>query len=327
MSYQREDERIVEVNGVEYVVAQATAKLRVIPSPVVKAVASKVDGEITKDFWQDGENTDIVWAQFILDAEGENQNWDYMPRPVMMASFGTAKFKPFDMDHVIKESGKSMVFVDPKKSTYQNTIFGVMTDSALAKSDGTILTPKEITALKTTDVFGRPDDEKLAVVGIAALWNFCFPKTVGDVVNYARQGAMHVSMERWIHKYDFLYRTEKGTLASISKAKAIENGYHEMWAKRKKVNDAPILRRSLKFVYGGVASTMTPANELSTFLNSGPEQAVASAVANNPALKNLVMRHDEVHRAYAVSTDEGEKASLSRENAWLHECIAKFKAK
>jgi hypothetical protein len=317
----RDNEEIINVDGVEYTVARSTVKLKVTNEPPsVRAVAA-VEADQVGQFWQDGINSDLVYTQFLLDTEGPNLNWDYMPRPVLMASFKTAKLKPLNHDHMVKESA-SMVFSNKDYLPARSTIFGVMTSSALSDAEANVLGEKEVGELKTDDVFGRPDSDKLCVVAWAVMWNFLFPKTVGDVVTYAADNCMHVSMERWIKRFDFLYRDKKGVLSAMSKQDAIDNGCFEKWKKREQVNNHPIYRRSLEFTYGGVATTMIPANEMASFVESpNPELALASVANSNPALRNLLDRHAEIHRLCSLSQDVETRKSLETEHAWIHKCV------
>ena len=318
----RDGEDIINVDGVEYTVAQSKVNLTVAKGkPPVRAVASSSDSDQIGQFWQDGVNTDLVYTQFLLDTEGPNLNWDYMPRPVLMASFKTAKLKPLNHDHMVKESA-SMVFSNKDYLPARSTIFGVMTSSALSDADGNVLGEKEVSALPTADVFGRPDTDKLCVVAWAVMWNFLFPKTVGDVVTYAADDCMHVSMERWIKRFDFLYRDKQGALKAISKDDAIKNGWFDKWKKREEVNNHPIYRRSLEFTYGGVATTMIPANEMASFVSSpNPDLALASLARSNPSLNKLIERHAEIHRLCSLSQDVETRQKLEIEHSWIHKCV------
>jgi hypothetical protein len=319
-------ERRETIDGVEYVVTHATANLRLaagggVPGPDGHAKAKASDDY----FWQDGTNPDLVWCQFVLDTEGPNKNWDYMPRPVMMKHHATARYKPFDMEHVIKEEA-SFVYSDRDNPPAKNTIFGVMSQAVLADAGGTPLTDKAVAKLdKSDDAFREPED-RLTVAGWACMWNFLFPKTVTDVIATASDGGMSVSMERWIAKYDFLYMDGDGeTLKAVARADAEKSGLADMWSRRNMMNGHPVWRRSLAFTYGGVASTTNPANTMSQFVEQ-PElakQVKAAASVDHPVLTKLIDRHNEVHRLWAVATED-QRELLAAEHMLIHKWLSDF---
>lgn len=305
--------------GETYTRQRVTATIRLVKKDEMPtAVAHASQKTVESLYWQDGTNPDLVYTQFILDTEGDNQNWDYMPRPSLVQSYATAKYKPMDMEHIIVEDS-SMVHMDKKAPPVKNTIFGVMTHSALANANGTLLTAKEIEALDLSDDWTRKDKDKVCVVGYAALYNFLFPETVKDTLAAATDGSMKVSMERWIRKYDFLYRDAKGSVQSMSKEDAETKGLFRAWAQRQPYNGYPIWRRSLEFVYGGVASTTNPANSMAGYLTQSTLKAAASKAVNSPAVQKLLDRHSELHREFAVALDENRKQELIAEHASIHQ--------
>jgi hypothetical protein len=269
----------------------------------------------------DPHNPDLLWVNFVLDAEGPNNNWDYMPRASLVQNYATAAYKPLDMDHVIEED-QSMVYMDKKCPPVKNTIYGVMAKASLADADGNVLTGEAIAELDNTDMF-RKDDDKLRVIAWAAMYRFLFPSTVEDVTKAIATGDMKVSMERWISKFDFLqWDVEKEQYKAVAREIAVDDGTFDNWARHQSMYGKPVYRRALSFVYGGVASTSNPAQKLSHFIGQTSIKATADNRPVSPVLKNLKDRHDELHRLYTVSLDDDQKAVLVLEHEMLTKAIA-----
>lgn len=307
----------VQLIGTDAVPAAAIEQVRATASTVAEG-----EEETQTMYWQDGVNPDLVWCKFILDTEGANKNWDYMPRPTMMAGYASTNYKPMNMEHVLKEDG-SLLLGSKSIPRGQNTIFGVMGQGSLAKYDGTVLTPDEIKAVANVDDMTRKPKEKMAVVAYAAMWNFLFPKTVEDIVKAAAKGRLFVSMERWIQEWDFLVR-DGDKFKSVARAQAKELGYDQKWASRQMVGGSPVLRRSLKFVYGGVASTTDPANPACSFLAETAVKAEASKGSADPIVKKLIARHSEVERQWVVTSCEDRKQELIAEHTRIHAALAAY---
>jgi len=277
--------------------------------PVTIAKASE---DVTKQLhWMDGKNPDLVHVKFILDSEGPNNNWDYMPRAQLLAAHGTAVYKPIDMEHVIVEDN-SMTFMSKDRPPVRNTICGVMTATAVAwASTGEILTEKEIKGLDLSDKWDRPDEDKIAVVAWGALYSFLFPKTVADLTKAIAEDEMFVSMERWIGKHDYLVWNEKDdTYDTLSRENAVEQAIADLkqddrthlgkWSRHQMVNGKAVYRRSLSYVYGGVANTDNPANKMSRFVEPTYLKAAASQQAM-ATLGCLVRLHDGIHQRFQVA--------------------------
>ncbi len=313
------DDGVFNFDGVEY--TRAVSRATVVACPRSEVPWAAGDAPQGNPFWwQDGANPDVVWTKILLDSEGANANWDYMPRPALLKHFGTAKYKPMDMDHIVKELG-SMVGQNKENPPTKNTIFGVMTYACLADASGNPLDDDARKALADTDDMNRPTGDRVTVVAYAALYSFLFPKTTGDVLKRAAAGKMHCSMERWIKEYDFII-SDGNTFKSIPRAQAEKQGIANKWSRREFYNGQAVLRRSLNFLYGGVASTSQPANPMATYLPvAGPEFA-AQAHASDALLGKLYARHDEVHRLFDVSTCADERELLVAEHAALHKAIA-----
>jgi hypothetical protein len=317
----REGESIIRLGDREYVRTTSRVALRPCdwentPAPVAAQAKAATDSM----FWQDDDNPDLVWTKFILDTEGSNDNWDYMPRPSLLKSYASARFKPMDMDHIVEEEG-DLTTMDKKKPCAKNTIFGVMTHAALADAEGNLLTDKQIKALANTDDMNRDKADRVTVVAWAALYNFLFPKTVASLVQDISNGQMMVSMERWIRDYDFMVK-DGDSYKAYARAAAEKVELDKKWAKREKVGGSPVLRRSNAFLYGGVASTSNPANLMSTFLPYSTAKATASKSPASPVLQALLNRHSEVHTQFAVSCDDQEREQLIVEHRNLHKAIA-----
>jgi hypothetical protein len=315
---------IIKIGDQEYVRTRVTASMKLVKEDELPDGVAKANKSTASQFhWQDGVNPDLVWTQFVLDSEGANKNWDYMPREALIKYHATAKYKPFDMEHVIEEVD-SMMYMDKKYPPVKNTIFGVMTHASLADAEGKLLDTKAVADLDKSDLV-REKSDRLTVVGWAALYNFLFPKTVAGVLTSAEDGIMRVSMERWIREYDFLYKESDGTLKAIARKEAEANGYADSWAKKEMVNGYPIWRRSLAFVYGGVASTTNPANPMAGFLEHSESVVKAAAsVQLTDAHRKLLERHSEIHREFAISTDDNRKQALISEHAWIHQCLSQM---
>ena len=311
-------ERVIQVGGQTFCRVPVTATLRradhfSVPAELVQA-SKKVTDQL---HWQDAHNPDLVYVQFVLDTEGANANWDYMPRPQLMAGHSTAVYKPFDMEHVIVESSSMSGISKTSMLTVKNTIYGVMTATALAWArTGQLLTKDEIASLAKTDDWQRGDQDKIAVVAWGALWGFLFPRTVADVLTQIDDGQMAVSMERWIARFDFLI-WEDGDYKAVSRADGEVRGYYDRWKQHQMVNDKPIYRRTLSYVYGGVASTTNPANKLSRFVATNMQKAVAS----NAELAQLCVLHDAIHAAFAVA-DSSEQEKLIAHHTAVTRAIA-----
>lgn len=302
-------QQIFEIGGHRYYLSQAIAPMTIteeVPDHI-RATAS----EASSIYQLDSTNQDLVWMKFTLDAEGANLNWDYMPRPAMVRGHATAKFKPLNMEHVKKEDS-SMVGMSKQSPPVRNTIFGVMTGAEITTASGDMLSADDLADLDNTDNPNRSDDEKLTVTAWAAMWHFLFPKTVEDVVNLASEGKMHVSMERWISNCDFMVHDADGKPYAISAAQASESTVFKRWAARQTINGLPIYRRSLAFIYGGVAATKNPAQKLSTFV---PFENTSTEASNEfeDILTILQQRNDALLRKMSVSlTDDLQMAVADR---------------
>lgn len=322
----------ISLDGIDYARVRVDARVQSstaeeLPDEVRPHI--KTTAETKKRFyWQNTENPDIVWVNFILDSEGINKNFDYMPRTQLLASYHTAKYKPMDMEHVVDELNKSLVGLNRLNPGVRNTIFGVMTNTALANYQGKILTQKQIDKIDRKDDPDRPEEERLTVVAWAALYYFLFPNTVKDLVKVINTGNMFVSMERWLRKWDFLVAKGDGSdeFDAVTREEAEKDGTFLKWQQKIRFNGQPVIRRTLGFSYGGVASTANPANELSRFIEKSPEAKVkaAAALVENPVMKQLVLQHDEVVERYAASTSDDERSELRIQHCRIHHAIAAF---
>lgn len=325
-----EQEDIIRLDGQEFLRVPVRARLRATSLDELPEFVHPISTQATaaskkQMYWQDAENPDVVWTSFVLDTEGVNKNWDYMPRSQLLKSFQTARYKPMDMEHIVVEE-KSMVGADKQHPPVRNTIFGVMTNVALCNHEGRLLTDKQIANLETSDKLYREDDEKVAVVAWAAMFYFLFPETVKQLVKTIEAGNMFVSMERWLKKYDFLVADGERKYHAVSKEDAEKNGIAGRWMTRQTVNSVPVLRRTLTYCYGGVASTVNPANELSRFIgqnNSGRTRA-AAAIATDPGIQQLNARHDEIVRLFAMCQDDAEREQLADEHTRIHRAVAAY---
>ncbi len=307
-----DSEQYIKIGDQTYLRSWARAKVLLasekdFPAPIQRATA-EVERQL---HWKDGRNPDLVHVKFILDTEGANNNWDYMPRSQLLASHATAIFKPLDMSHVIKESA-SMMYMSKDDPPVKNTIYGVMTATALAWAEsGDLLSEDEIKKLDMTDDWHRPNKDKIAVVAWGALYSFLFPKTVADITNAIDAGEMFVSMERWIGNLDYLaWNKAKADWEAVPRDQGTELGYPERWKNHQKVNGEPILRRSLAYIYGGAATTDNPANKLARFVE--PTFVKAAASNKKPELEKLLEAHSECHRAFAISTVDEQSALIDR---------------
>jgi hypothetical protein len=300
------DSEYIEVGGQQFLRARVTAKLHLANDTAVepasaKAVASQLHIPDTK-------NPDLVHVQFILDTEGGNSNWDYMPREQLVKSHATAIFKPIDMEHVIVEND-SMTLMSKDNPPVRNTTCGVMTATELCwASTGKGITGDELEKLDLADKWDRPDDEKIAVRAWGALYRFLFPKTVDDLLESINDGNMSVSMERWIGKMDFMAWDGADYLA-YAKTTAEDNGVANRWKVHQSINAQPVYRRSLSYIYGGVANTTNPANKLCRF--SEPEMEKAAASCQDRSQLELLMKwHDSLHDEFELATSVAAKQAV-----------------
>lgn len=306
-------------NDKEYyrVPIEATLHLRKSSSPEVeeqiKAVASHF-AEI------DDKSPDLLNVQFILDTEGGNLNWDYMPREGLVRNYATAKYKPMDSEHFIVEDESMLSMDKDKMKKAGNTIFGVMTGAALCWNDGKLLSTQEVSSLDLSDDPNRTDSEKLCVMGYASLWHMIFPKTVAELTESIASGNMKVSMERWISNYDFSEWTGS-SYTYHNKDSAKSSDVEHRWMSRANSNGKPIYRRSLDFIYGGVASTRNPANPLSTY-QAKPNPKFAVSNKKDKILCDLMHEHNELHNNFSILTSDEQKENAIFRHLQVTQAIA-----
>jgi hypothetical protein len=316
-----EKELQIQVGDVTYTRVHVAAKMALAtdgntPEPVSRAAQASSK----QLWWQDKSNPDLCHVRFILDAEGANANWDYMPRPQLIKGHQTAIFKPFDMDHIIQENG-SMVYTAKGGPPVVNTIFGVMTHAALGHVDGTLLSDEELAELDTSDDMTRTDANKIAVVAWASLYSYLFPQTVAALTDCIDNDEMAVSMERWLSSYDYMIK-EDGQYKAVAKAEAIDTGLDIKWGMRIRSEGSPIYRRALSYVYGGVAGTANPAQPLSKFVApSAVKVAATNSESKKTILHEMLIHHGEVHRRFAVASRE-DQPGLITEHTKITRAIA-----
>lgn len=335
------NETYIQVGGQQYLRSRARSKLMRVPESTLPRAIASASKEVTEQLhWRDGCNPDLVHVKFVLDTEGGNSNWDYMPRAQLLASHATAVFKPIDMDHTIIEDS-SMVGMKKDQPPVRNTICGVMTATALAwAKSGELLTDKETKDLDLTDDWHRKDEEKIAVVAWGALYQFLFPKTVASLTEAIDDGDMYVSMERWIKQYDYLvWNPQEKDFTSMTRADAVDAGVGDRitgegedqeiqpgrWTTHQHYNGHPAYRRSLAYVYGGVANTDSPANAASRFLAASQIVRAAASTNHNIALQSLMQVHDAIHGAFEGATTERRK-QLHVEHEQVTRAIARLMA-
>ena len=318
------NDTIIHVGGQTFFRSHARAKLQLATQETMpKAIASTAE-DISKQLcWKDVRNPDLVFVKFVLDTEGGNGNWDYMPRAQLIKSHATAIFKPIDMDHTIIEDN-SMVGGVKDHPPVRNTICGVMTGTALAwASTGALMTEKEINDLPLDDDWHRKDEEKIAVVAWGALYQFLFPKTVANLTESINSGDMYVSMERWIGQLDYLvWDNDKKDFTAVDKATAEERGFADRtvndivqpgrWSMHQSYNNHPVYRRSLAYIYGGVANTETPANSASRFLPTDVMVRAAASAQGNIPLQSLLRLHDAIHVSFATASADRRKQLIDQ---------------
>lgn len=312
----------IDVGEHRYSRVSVEAKLTAVTDENTPESVRQYTSAVAEQIWQnvDG-NPDLQQVRFVLDAEGGNKNWDYMPREQLVTAHRTAIFKPVNMDHVLEEYDS---LVDNSKDSdppVRNTIFGVITHAALADADGTLLSEKAIAKLDLTDDMNRPEEERLTIVAWANLYGFYFPQTVSEFLEAANDEAMSVSMERWIAEKDYLV-WNNDQWQPHSETAAQTNGYAKAWAHHTEVNGHPVWRRTLKAVYAGVAGTRRPAQPLCHFLPSDLGDQTRAA-ASDENLQDLLKRHSQVHEAFCVSTVD-EQARLIDEHMRLTKAIAAY---
>jgi hypothetical protein len=315
---------LITIGGQTFVRAEARAKVRVVARDSVPDEVTNRTRAIASDLhWVGRDNPDLVYVQVIMDTEGPNANWDYQPRAVLMAKHSTAVFKPWDMDHIVEEQG-SLATMSKENPPVRNTIFGVMTATALCwASTGELLTEDEIKDVSKDDRWDRPDGEKVAVMAWAALYRFLFPKTVDDIVESANAGDMYVSMERWIAEYDFLvWNPATNDYGSQTLDEAKSNGIFNRWKTRQTANGKPVYRRSVSCFYGGIASTTNPANKMARFVEPSFVKS-AAASKNDAVLEKLLAKHGEVHAAFALASCE-DQPRLIAEHERITRAIAAY---
>ena len=292
------DEHFLEINGRRLMRGTSRGSIQIVDAKDVPKIAVANRATAAEVYAvADMNNPDLAWAKFVLDTEGGNANWDYMPRPALTRHFGTAAYKPFNVEHVVAED-KSMVTMDRYNPTIKNTIFGVMTSSALCSVDGEPLSADSIKNLDMKDDPNRDQKDKIGVCAWAVMYPFLFPKTVADVIKSAEDGKMFVSMERWIAEWDFMVH-DGTSYQAVSSTEAEKEGVFQKWARRTPVNGKAVYRRSLNFIYGGVASTSNPANKASKFIQhvtaSDLEKVLASNLFSENSEKVVTVSADNLH--------------------------------
>ena len=308
------DSEYIEVGGQKFLRSRVTARLKLADETTEPASAKAVASQLHTP---DAKNPDLVHVQFILDTEGANENWDYMPRDQLITSHSTPAFNPIDMQPANKEDSR-LTLSAKSNPPVRNTICGVMTATSLCwAASGVAITEDELAKLDLTDKWDRPDDEKIAVRAWGALYRFLFPKTVANLLESINDGDMHVSMERWIGTMDFMAWDGDAYLA-YAKAIAEDNGVANRWKTHQSINTQPVYRRSLAYIYGGVANTTNPANKMCRF--SEPELAKAAASCKDRSSLDLLLKwHDSLHEQFEVAASLNEKQAVVQ----MHEKVTR----
>lgn len=225
---------------------------------------------------------DLSYRMFVLASEQENKNGDYFSRSQLIASRNTPVYKPFDVEHKLKEVASYIT--SPLYNQNHNTIIGHMVHSALAKKDGTILSEDDIAKLDATDDPKRKHEDNLDLVCGAVLYSFYFPETITDLLAMAEDGRISVSMECWYKGFDFMVggKIIKSTAENKDK-------YLNQWKTCEKVDGRRVSRVLDGVLFGGVGATTNPANEDSCFVT---------------ARQKLIARHNELHILQKYSPNE-----------------------
>lgn len=248
-------------------------------------------------------SVDLLPVKFVLASEHENSNGDCFLRSELIQARATPRYKPFNVEHAVEESGSYIT--QPLFNASKNTIIGHIIDSSLAAKDGTVIAEEDLESFDATDDVNRPGAESLDVLATAVLYSFYFPKTVSDIEVMASQGKMFVSMECWFKGHDYMVGSE---------IKSYDKGLEQDWKRRKTVGGRRVSRVLRNLIFGGVAATETPANKDSVFLSA------ASASLRDAEIERLHRRHDELHILYdATLSDvfESEHLEVTRAIATL----------
>jgi hypothetical protein len=314
----------IEIDGKVYTRCRVIAGRASRSDPVTaKGQLAKANSDSAEMAWYDQNNPDLVHVQFMLDTEGPNANWDLQTRAEMVRAHHTAKFKPIDMEHIIVEHA-SMMYGSKSQPPVANTICGVITGTALAwATSGQLLTPEEVKNLDLSDDVNRADDKKLGIMAWGAMYKFLFPKTVAHVIDAIDDKQMAVSMERWIAAYDFLVWDEASAQWTVvTQAEAKKDGTLGKWSMKQKKGDKPIYRRTNSCVYGGVANTSNPANQLSQFFPIVQQKANANLSPEKKILLDgLKAYHDQLHAKYA-KVAASERKAIEEEHERVTRAIA-----
>ncbi|MCK9279282.1 MAG: hypothetical protein M0P71_01450 [Melioribacteraceae bacterium] len=236
-----------------------------------KASIKKIKGAV--NLFSPIDVPDLSYRIFVLASEHENKNGDYFSRSQLLASRNSPIYKPFNVEHKLKEV--SSYITSPLYNQNQNTIIGHMVHSALAKKDGTILSEDEISKLDTTDDPKRKVEDSLDMVCGAVLYSFYFPNTITDLLQMTEDGKISVSMECWYKGFDFMVGEEIIKSTDSNKEK-----YLSQWNAGEKVKGRRVSRVLNGLLFGGVGATTNPANEYSCFVT---------------AREKLIARHNELH--------------------------------
>jgi len=272
----------------KYMKSRVTAKVVIDNQP--SQLATDVANRTVAAFGYPKKNEDLAYLKFVLASEMENYNSDYLPRSEIVANFGTARNKPFDIEHVIEEEGSYIT--DKEFNQTKNTIIGHIVDSAVAQKDGTVLAEESLATFDDKDDPSRPYEDQIDIVGTGVLYKFLFPQTVADIIDLADKGEMSVSMEVWFLGYDYLVGTE---IVPYSETTAAQ--YQPMFENREEVDGRPVSRVLRNVIFGGVAATDNPADPEAQILETA---ASKKELAGDSKFRSLVARHNELHELYVL---------------------------
>ena len=270
----------------EYEMTFVTASLVADEKPyeIISDSDFSIASENIKNTLPEVNSPDLKFFRMILASEHENKNGDYFSRSELIKAVKTPINKPCNIEHEVEENNSYLSYFG--FNTNKNTIIGHMVGSAIATSDGTILSDSELRDIDKTEDPNRSKDELLHIVSSAVLYDFCFPETVTDITKKVEAGDIFVSMECYFVGYDFFIGDK---IVKSTKSNCVQ--YTKDWKEGKKANGRRVSRVLKKVLFGGCGIVKNPANTASEFI---------TASLNNE-LSKLEKRHNELHILFDIT--------------------------
>lgn len=321
------DHPTIEIDGTTYYKTRITAQVKNVSftdlanvsqyseTDIERAIASFSEA-LGTDF---GRNPDSAYLQAIYVSSGMNKNDDVFLPSELAKSFGSARLKPLDIDHMIEEGAALTEVVDnfPHLNFNQglNTVIGVLYDSALLNTQsGTVITAgtaHETLGAEWQSIMAA-DEQMVAdhalhfetsrydVLTAGILWKWLFPKTVSQIVEDIQMGDRALSMEAYFRDWDWLV---EGRIQTKKEAPYLESAFRQGGFNGQRVGR--VLRGIL---FGGAGIVRKPANPAALDFSEVSAQDKKSAVFVSSASLQKLEDKDDPNRS-SVGEREGKKTA------------------